>query len=125
MRVPVQASTVAMLIALNLHRYGQERAKDITRIRLSSATLRKIAGKQRLREAFLEEIEDALFEIGFLFLRVDDGTFGVIAKASVSNWSRLSAKRINDLLGADPDTIQGKYDETLPPVVDEDGGDDE
>lgn len=106
--------TAAELILINVVLYGNEREKEITRYRFSATTFKRIAGRKRLKEGFIESVEDALFECGWYLMRIDEITFAVIKTSSVDNWASLSAKRVIEWRNSDEDSIRKKYTDLFP-----------
>lgn len=89
------ARAVAYLIALNALEYGKEREREITQYRFSAATLRKLAGRSRIREAFLAELEDELRSLNWLLVWRNEIEYGVFHVAKLEGWPKLSSKRVN------------------------------
>jgi len=89
------ARAVAYLIALNALEYGKEREREITQYRFSAATLRRLAERARIREAFLIELEDELRRLGWLLVWSSEIEFGVFRVTKLEGWPKLSSKRVN------------------------------
>ena len=72
------AEDTACLLATLLHRSGQKRA------RISSATVRKIAGRTNLRSSFIVYLQDALAEdFDWILFELKSGGFGAIQSSAI------------------------------------------
>jgi hypothetical protein len=87
------ATEVATLTRYLGHAYAEEKKTRSTRFRISLRTLRKIAGRTILREAFLDEWANALGSQGWTVIYYGDH-YGVIRSDAIDGWARLSSKRI-------------------------------
>jgi hypothetical protein len=68
-----------------------------TKVRLSEITLKRLWGRHRLKEEFLEEVREWLIRGGWSLFYARN-TFGAVRNAVVENWPRLSSKRLADVL---------------------------
>jgi hypothetical protein len=73
------------------------RGKPMTRLRLSETTLKRLWNRERLAEGFLREIDEWLLTAGWVLIS-GSSTFGAVKEEAVSNWPRISSKRISDML---------------------------
>jgi hypothetical protein len=88
------AYMVALLTALNIKRYADEKSKKISRFRMSRQTLGKIAKRQLLRQSFLGEFEEHLSALGWLMFAMPDGGYAFLEIESVEGWTKISSSRI-------------------------------
>lgn len=71
----------------------KESGKEVTRFRVSEATLKRLFGRRRIPQDFLSEVEEWLFEGGWA-LFFAGSTYAMIKVSAVEGWTRLSSKRI-------------------------------
>ena len=71
-----------------------ETPESVTR-RAEQSTLRKLAGRSRIREAFLAELEDELRSLNWLLVWRNEIEYGVFHVAKLEGWPKLSSKRVN------------------------------
>ena len=85
-------TVVAALLVLMLKRYGEERGKVVNRARFSRKTMLRVSGrKKNLRGAFLEQLSEALADLGYAFIQ-DEPDFGVML-IDTSGWTKIAARR--------------------------------
>lgn len=100
------ADDVAVLTIYLGCKYAQEKQTKLTRFRISNRSLRKIARRSHLREAFLDEWENALAARRWTVIRDGDNN-AIIRKDAIDGWARISSKRISaDLEGISPSKIR-------------------
>jgi len=68
-----------------------------TRVRLSEMTLKRLWLRHRLNDEFLEEVTEWLFRAGWA-LFFSKSTFAAVSVSAVTNWPRLSSKRVAGIL---------------------------
>lgn len=100
----ISPKQVALLLELMRRRREEETGRTTTRYRVSASTLRTISGRSRLRDAFLDELMDAMIEIGWLIIPSGDN-FGVLSSDAIESWPRIASRRIRQELSRanDPD----------------------
>ncbi len=104
-----RSETVALLLAVMLHRSGK------TRGRVSEKTLKLVARRTNLRGAFETEVGDWLNSYEVWFLPLERGGWALVAKSALEGAPPLTAVNyIRDELKALND---GTFDET--DIVDE------
>jgi hypothetical protein len=91
------AAEVAVLSIFLGWAYAEEKKTRLTRFRISSRTLRKIARRSHLRDVFLDEWADELDRRGWKVIWDGDNQ-GLIRRDAIDGWARLSSKRIADNL---------------------------
>lgn len=123
-RTPNSPRRTALLIILNAKLYELEKEREITRYRFSVGTLREISKRALLRQSFLSDLEDALAELGWLFIPL--GTeYAVMSLARTETWVKLAWKRLseNKYFDLDDDELEETYAEHFP-LEDGDSNDD-
>lgn len=115
-------STVAMLLVLNAHAYAEEKGKEVSRYRFTRATLKKISGRQRLRDAFLDDLTEMLEELNWTLI-IRDTDFGLLDLSKTDSWPRLNSHRIAAYREFGSDELANLYREKLEisPDNDEEG----
>jgi hypothetical protein len=78
----------AVLLAVILNRSEQNRA------RVSSKTIRVLAGRQNLRSAFVVELTAALAEFGWILFELASGGFGAVQAKALEAAKSATAKRL-------------------------------
>ena len=94
-RDPYQPTTreCAMLLLQLIEAKHTETGKDVTRTRLSEATLRKLWCRSRLTTEFVHGVQEWLFMAGWV-LFFAGSTYAIINVRVVDGWMRISAKRL-------------------------------
>lgn len=87
---PDPFDTAVMLVAM-VRRVGGKRG-DGTRWRISSKTIRALSQRAALRDAFMEDVEEELNNIGFTLIWLPDGSYGLIKTASFDSWPLISMR---------------------------------
>jgi hypothetical protein len=108
------AHTTAQLLILNLFRFSEEKNKEISRCRFSKATLKRIAGRKKLRESFLMDLSDELFSLNWHFIEHSDTEFAIIQVGKIDVWTKIASSRINDLRQASAEEVQDEFDMVIP-----------
>jgi hypothetical protein len=83
----------AMLLLRLIEAKHTETGKDVTRTRLSEATLRKLWCRSRITTEFVHEVQEWLFMAGWV-LFFAGSTYAMINLRVVDAWMRISAKRM-------------------------------
>lgn len=90
----LSTTEAALVTAYLIRKYEDERGKPITRLRLSKSSLRRLALRHRLREAFVQDWQDELAS-GWGWIVSDHGDeFGLVRSEVISGWVRIGTKRI-------------------------------
>lgn len=98
MRILPSAGETALLVILNLQRYAKDRGKELSRFRMARSSLRRLAIRTRLEDSWIGQfIEYMLAEYGWLVF-VDSDEFLFIKRDNAISWTKISAKRCEDLL---------------------------
>jgi hypothetical protein len=108
------AAATAAMILINAQRYAIEREREVSRFRLSTTSLKRIAGREVLREAFRTEVADELFERGWLMVPCSDTELAVIRTDRTGTWPKFSSRRVNDLKQEGDDAVLAEYSELFP-----------
>jgi len=93
----LSAYEAAILTIYLIQAYGQEKGRNATRARISQATLRRLADRERLRSAFIDEWVDELAALGWSAFPVGDN-FAIVESASTDGWPRIATSRIREEL---------------------------
>ena len=125
-------TTAAQLICLNAYLYEKEKngnggdEKKVTRFRLSRKTLCVCSGRKILKTSFLNELQEAMLDLGWVIFQLGDGSFGVVKESRAMAWTRLSSKRLKNsgmtegsLLAKSDDFVDNLYDAIFPETEDE------
>jgi len=89
---------LAVLVALLIQRYTAHRGKQVTRFRLARRTLRKMAGRPKLRDQFVDKWLDVMaLEHGWLVYAGAE-EFLLIKSGAAKGWTKIAAKRVDDLV---------------------------
>jgi hypothetical protein len=83
----------AMLLLWLIVAKQTEAEKDVTRTRLSEATLRKLWCRSRITTEFVHEVQEWLFMAGWV-LFFAGSTYALINVRVVNAWLRISSKRL-------------------------------
>ena len=79
---------VAELIVNKISEVAGNKEKDVSRVRISAATLCRIAGLPYLNDAFFAELDLQLGKLGYSSFRL--GNFlGVVRTKTVTGWLRV------------------------------------
>jgi hypothetical protein len=71
--------------------------ENLTRARLSETTLRRLWKRDRLKDDFLEQVQEWLARGGWSLFFAKT-TFAVVQSNIVANWPRMSSKRLGAVL---------------------------
>ena len=83
----------AMLLLQLIEAKHTETGKDVTRTRLSEATLRRLWCRSRITTEFVHEVQEWLFMAGWV-LFFAGSTYAMINVRVVDAWLRISSKRL-------------------------------
>ncbi|TJV71052.1 MAG: hypothetical protein E5X76_17855 [Mesorhizobium sp.] len=81
------ASTVALLIAVMMARFGK------TRARISNVTLKKISRRSQFRNKFLSDLRLELEEWDYILVGLDRGGFGILAISTLEGATPVTANK--------------------------------
>jgi len=96
----------AMLLLGLIEAKQTEAGKDVTRTRLSEATLRRLWCRSRITTEFVHEVQEWLFMAGWV-LFFAGSTYAMINVRVVDAWLRISSKRLAKDIA---DVQRGKFD---------------
>ena len=100
------ARECAMLLLQLIEAKHTQTGKDVTRTRLSEATLRKLWCRSRLTTEFVHKVQEWLFMSGWVLFFAGT-TYAIINVHVVEGWMRISAKRLSTEIG---NVRCGKFD---------------
>jgi hypothetical protein len=87
---------------LALHLIGAKEAeggRKLSRIRMSELTFRALSDRTRMSPEFLLEVQEFLSKAGWILFWAGSG-YALVRQSAVEGWTRVSAKRIKDVLQA-------------------------
>ncbi|USY23960.1 hypothetical protein NIZ92_11565 [Alcaligenes sp. 1735tsa3] len=121
-KVKLTAESTAKLLLTNAHLYSEEKGKEVSRFRVSKASVRRISGYGNLSPKFLGSLKEELLELNWLLFDLTDAEFGVFLIAKAGSWVRLGSNRVMAYRRSDsPEaTIAELFDECFPPEEVED-----
>jgi hypothetical protein len=106
----------ALLLLHAIEERGQRRGKEMTRARLSRATLKSLWNRENLSEPWLDGVNEWLLSAGWTLFYAGT-TFGAVKSSVVENWPRVASRHTEDILD---EVRQGIFDfsklEHLQPV---------
>jgi hypothetical protein len=119
------ASELAILVVLLVQRYSRERGREVSRFRIARNSLRRLAIRDRLRDALVDEWIDIMaLQHGWLTFSHDE-EFILLKAETTRTWTKIATKRCDDIIkrlrngdGSAIDDAAGEIDE--PSVPDED-----
>ena len=88
------AEQAAIVILYVIDQYRREKEKDVTRLRFSRSTMRKLCLRKNLHESFAGEVITELAEWGWTMFPAGDD-FALVQTSVLSSWLRLGSKRIS------------------------------
>jgi hypothetical protein len=98
-----QECAILVILLVLGDRSGEQR--EISRVRLSEITLKRLWGRHRLTEEFLAEVQEWLFRAGWALFYAGT-TFAMVKTKAVEGWPRASSKRLQDKLD---DVANGQF----------------
>ncbi|WP_395372312.1 hypothetical protein [Komagataeibacter diospyri] len=122
--IRLTAEQAAIVILYVIDHYSREKAKEVSRVRFSKATMRKLCMRKNLHDSFAAEVIVELAEYGWTMFPAGDD-FALIQTSALSAWLRLGSKRIaaerKQLRNGNLDVLEEMLDQIeLPPLDDED-----
>lgn len=106
----LSANATACLLILNARGYSEEKARELSRFRVTRNSIRRISGWNRLSAPFMEELAQAMAEYGWFFLEFNDTEFAAIQIDKVGSWVRLGSSRVSHYRKKD-DAEESIYDD--------------
>jgi hypothetical protein len=92
------ASELAILVVLMIQRYRQERGRDVPRFRVARNSLRRLAVRDRLRDALVDEWIDVMaLQHGWLTFAHDE-EFILLKADATRTWTKIATKRCDDII---------------------------
>ncbi len=93
-----KASELAILVVLMIQRYSRERGREVSRFRLARNSLRRLAIRDRLRDALVDEWIDVMaLQHGWLTFAHDE-EFILLKADSTRTWTKIATKRCDDII---------------------------
>ncbi|GBH26077.1 hypothetical protein [Burkholderia vietnamiensis] len=110
---PRSASIVALLIILNVGEFSLEKERKYSAYRMNRATLRALAARNNLTQPFLCELTSELQNRGWYLVDTDDH-FAVVHVSRISEWARLTSKRVSDYLDWSEEQLEERISAIFP-----------
>jgi len=94
---PSTAET-AMLAALLIQRFAKDRGKEVSRLRLSRGSLRRLAVRSFLEDSWVSEFTEHMRSDQGWIVFADGDEFLFLKQDAVRSWTRIGTKRLDDIL---------------------------
>ena len=108
------AAITAKLAIINGKFYADEKQKEYTRHRVSKNSLRVLSGRERIHDAFIEELIEEFARLGWHFFTHSDTEYAVLKAEKVNVWAKLGTSRVHDLIKkmdkSNEDAVDDEYD---------------
>jgi len=92
------AEELAILVVVMVQRYAKERGRDVPRFRLARNSLRRLAIRDQLRDALVDDWIDVMaLEHGWLVFRHEED-FLLIKAEATRTWTKIATKRCDDFI---------------------------
>ncbi|MET3124855.1 hypothetical protein AAKU67_004477 [Oxalobacteraceae bacterium GrIS 2.11] len=92
------ATTTVKLALINAQRYANEKNKEYSRLRMSKDSLRRLSGRERIHDTFVDELTEEFARIGWHFFVHTDTEFGILKAEKVNVWAKIGTTRVSDLI---------------------------
>ncbi|CDG84010.1 hypothetical protein [Janthinobacterium agaricidamnosum] len=108
------AAVTAKLAIINGKFYAEEKQKEYTRHRISKNSLRKLSGRERIHDTFIEELIEEFARLGWHFFIHSDTEYAVLQADKVNVWAKLGTSRVHELIkkmdNGDEDAVDDEFD---------------
>jgi len=101
------ALLILRLLQARLEEQKHRGERDVTRARISQATIRRLCGRSQVPPELLVDIQEFLLAAGWCLFCIGPSYFGIIKLKNVEGWPRISSGRIGREL---IDVAKGKGD---------------
>ena len=92
------ATTTAKLVLINAKRYADEKNKEYSRLRISKNSLRKISGRERIHDTYVDDLNEEFARIGWHFFAHSDTEFAILKAEKVNVWAKIGTTRVDTLI---------------------------
>lgn len=92
------ASELAILTLLMIQRYESERGKEVSRLKMSRNSLKKLAIRDRLRDSIIDEWIDVMALEHKWITFIHDEEFLLIKSDATQSWTKIASKRCDDII---------------------------
>lgn len=89
----------ALVVLKALDKKGERRGKELTRARISVATLKKLANRETVTPQWIDQINEWLLSAGWMLIRAPS-TYAAIKVSVIENWPRVASKLLAEELEA-------------------------
>jgi hypothetical protein len=99
MKVPRMqtARHTALLILINIAHYSEQKSRPVHRARFSENAIRRMSRRQRLKEAFIQDLSEELLNLEWCFFCLPDGNgYGIVRVTATDSWAGLGTKRLSE-----------------------------
>lgn len=120
----ISAEHTAKALLINLALYCGEKGKDLSRFRISRASIKLSANRLTLRESFLYDVIDEMAQLGWSCIApgtmANDSDLAFIQTDKIDVWPKLGSGRVRSLvrrsirLSEVQDFIDEEYDRHYP-----------
>jgi hypothetical protein len=70
-------------------------AREISRFRFSSVTLRRAGRRSYLTEPFLGDLAEELAQLGWILMRISADQYAMLRADKAASWIQIATKRLN------------------------------
>jgi len=104
------ACVTAKLALINAQLFADEKNKEYSRLRMSKSTLRRLSGRECLRDVFINDLIEEFIRLGWHFFVHTDTEFGLIKADRIKAWAKIGASRVQELIEEIDDGIDDVVD---------------
>jgi hypothetical protein len=90
--IKLSAQESALMVLKALEQRGQRRGKELTRARISGATLKLLGNRETITPQWIDEINEWLLSAGWILIN-GGSTYAAIKVSVIENWPRVAVKK--------------------------------
>jgi len=83
----------ALMVLRALEERGQRRGKELTRARISGATLKLLCNRETITPQWLDELNEWCLSAGWVLIHAGS-TYAAVKMSVIENWPRVAAKHL-------------------------------
>jgi hypothetical protein len=87
----------ALLLRYAFKERGDRRRKEVTRVRLSRFTLKRLWNREQITDPWLTEVNEWLLSAGWTLVYAGT-TFGAVKTSVVENWPRVASEHLKSVI---------------------------
>ena len=91
--VKLSAEQSALMVLRAIEQRGQRRGKELTRARISGATLKLLGNRETITPQWLDELNEWLLSAGWVLIQAGS-TYAAVKVSVIENWPRVAAKHL-------------------------------